>query len=345
MIRRLACILSVCTIASAVAVAQPKKPDPKAPAPAKDAPKPDAGSGSATPAPPPEEPPPKDIEGRDENPGNPGGVVVDEPKVAAPVKKKETKGYPTQEVVRPINLPANMSEVSLGPHAQLGFDDATQYAGGDALRARYGVTREVQIGLTYLFAGIYDDPATAMDDKLGFHGGKAVGLDVTILLKNWVGVRVGVPVYLKPTAFSLAIGVPMKFTFGDKYAIGGFDDLLNIKLSNFAPRFDQELFNAANAELERTNAKRSAGQLRISTFGVYQKDSKTALIGRIGFNMEDFAANSTQSDAAGGGITYFLRAGVNYTPRRYLDLGVSVGFDDLAHVGSFGPAALLAFRI
>src|SRR6188472_4434175 len=136
-----------------------------------------------------------------------------------------------------------------------------------------------------------------MDDKLGFHGGKAVGLDVTVLLQNWIGVRVGVPVYLKPTAFSLAIGAPIKFQFGDKFAIGGLDDLLNIKLSNFAPRFDQELFNATNAELDRTNATRSRGQLRISSFGVYQKNPKTALIGKLGFNMEDFHATSSQSDA------------------------------------------------
>lgn len=358
---RLLSALSICVVASAtvsIVVAQPKKaPAPKkapvapakdpAPAPgtpatpAKD-PVPAAGSGSAAPAAP-EEPPPKDIEGRDENPGSPLGITEEPPtKVVVPVKKK-VAGYPIEEYLRPINLPANMSEVGIGPHAQVGGDGA-RYAGADALRARYGITREVQLGLTYVFGGVFDDPATMADDSLGFHGGKAVGLDVTVLLQNWIGIRVGVPVYIKPVAFSLAIGVPIKFQFGDKFAIGGLDDLLNIKLKNFAPSFYQEVTNAANAELERTNATRSNGQLRISGYGVFQYRPKTAFIGRLGFNMEDFTATSTQSNA-GGGITYFLRAGVQHSPRKYLDLGLSLGFDDLATYGSFGPAGTLAFRI
>lgn len=357
-VRRLVSILSVCTIASAsVVVAQPKKapapakPDAKkAPPPAPTpTPTPAPGSGSAsgsaaTPAPPPDEPPPKDIEGRDENPGNPGGTTVDPNanKIVAPVKKKNP-GYPIEEYARPINLPQNMSEVSIGPHAQLGFGDDVAYAGGDALHARFGATRSVQLGLTYLFAGIFDDPGD-QSDKLGFHGGKAVGLDVTVLLANWIGVRVGVPVYLKPVAFSLTLGAPIKFQLGDKFAIGGLDDLLNIKLKRFAPTFYQEAQNATNAALDETNTTLSNGELRISAFGVYQRDRKTAFVGKLGFQLEDFTANSGQS-MNGGGISYFIRAGVQYSPRKYLDLGVSLGFDDLAHPGSLGPAGLLALRI
>jgi hypothetical protein len=342
---RLVSLLSVCVVVSAtvsVVVAQPK---PKAPvAPAKDpAPAPDPGSGSAAAPAPVEEPPPEDIEGRDENPGAPGGITEEPPTVVVPVKQKAS-GYPIEEYLRPINLPANMSEVSIGPHAQLGAGSGAVYAGADALRARYGITREVQLGLTYVLAGIYDDPAS-VDDGLGFHSGKAVGLDVTVLLANWIGVRVGVPFYIKPVAFSLAIGVPIRFVLADKFTVGGLDDLLNIKLKNFAPSFYQELTNAVNAQLEDTNAVRSDGQLRISGYGIYQHRPKTAFIGRIGFNMEDFAATQTQSDAAGGGLTYFLRAGVQHSPRKFLDLGISVGFDDLAEVGSFGPAGFLAFRI
>ncbi len=343
---RLLASLSICLVASAtvsVVVAQPAK----APvAPAKDpAPAPATGSGSGSAAPAaPEEEPPKDIEGRDENPGNPMGIGTEEPpKVVVPAKTEKRSGYPIEEYLRPINLPANMSEVSIGPHAQVGGNGA-KYAGADALRARYGITREVQLGLTYVLGGIYDDPATP-EDKQGFHSGKAVGLDVTVLLTNYLGIRVGVPVYIKPVAFSLAIGVPLRFQLGDKFTVGGLDDFLNIKLKNFAPTFYQEVQNAANAELDRTNARRSKGQLRVTSYGIYQYRTKTAFIGRLGFNMEDFASTSTQSDAAGGGLTYFLRAGVQHSPRKFLDLGLSLGFDDLAEYGSFGPAGFLAFRI
>jgi hypothetical protein len=356
MIRRLLSTTSICVVASVtmgVVLAQPKKAPEKTPAPAKKAPAPAkapapvpaAGSGSAAPAAP-DEPPPKDMEGRDENPGRAGGLTVEaEPPKVVVVAKKKPAGYPIEEYLRPINLPSNMSEVALGPHAQLGAGDGAKYQFSDALRARYGITRQVQLGLTYVLGGVFDDPATMTEDKLGAHGGKAVGLDVTVLLTDQIGIRVGVPVYIKPVAVSLQIGVPMKFQLGDKFAIGGFDDLLNIKIAKFAPSFYQEAINAQAVENERTDAVQSKGALRISTFGVFQRDKKTAFVGRLGFNMEDFASTSTQSDAAGGGLTYFLRAGVQYSPRRYLDLGISLGFDDLATFGSFGPAALFAARI
>src|SRR5262249_40730440 len=151
-------------------------------------------------------------------------------------------GYPTEEYLRPITLPQNMSEVSLSPHMVINDDARGGYSGGDALRARYGITRQVQLGLTYVFAASYHDPAKAnpaMDDPgpLGVHGGKAVGLDITVLLQNWIAVRVGVPVYISPVAVSLQLGAPLKFQLFDNLAIGGMDDFLNIKLSRFAPNF------------------------------------------------------------------------------------------------------------
>jgi hypothetical protein len=363
MIRRLLSLSSVCVVASVtigVTLAQPKKaPDNKpAPAPAKaptpakgtpaPAPTPNAGSGSgsATPAPPDEGPPPKDMEGRDENPGNPGGVGVDEPKKdvkATVVPKKKTAGYPIEEAARPINLPQNMSEVAIGPHAQLGIGSGDVYKGADALRARYGITRRVQLGFTYMLFGGYDDPVTT-DDKIGLHSGKAGGFDVTVLLEDWIGVRVGAPFYIKPVAASLSIGVPLRFRLNEKYTVGGMDDLLNIKLYKFAPSFYHEANNAQAVQNDDTMTTQSRGQLRFSGYGIMQYDRKTAFIGRLGFQLEDFTATRTQSNA-GGGIAYFIRAGVQYSPRKWFDAGIFLGFDDLATIGSFGPSAILAARI
>ena len=82
-----------------------------------------------------EDPPPGDIEGRDENPDAPRGIGVEtKPVVEKPVKAKRGS-YPIEEAMRPITLPQNMSEVGIGPHAQL-----SPYQGSDALRARYGIT-------------------------------------------------------------------------------------------------------------------------------------------------------------------------------------------------------------
>jgi hypothetical protein len=348
-VRRLVSVLCVVLVASAttVVVAQPKggakkAPAPKGPvAPAKDAapPAPAAGSGSAAPATGSdagsavqmaEDPPPSDMEGINENPDAPKGTGDGSAAVTvvAPVKKKS--GYPIEESQRPITLPQNMSEISLAPHAQVnGRVGAT-----DALRARYGITRQVQLGLTYVLYGAFDDPKTLTTDKVGFHPGKAVGLDVTVLLQDWLAVRVGVPVYIDPVAVGLTLGAPMKFIFTDKFALGGMDELLTFKIRKFAPTFYQEAQNAAYAAAP-SGTITSDGALRPTVFGQYQQAPKMVLYGRLGVNFEDF----------GNDATAFIRAGFNYTPRRYLDVGLSLGFDDLSVAKSFAPAGFIALRI
>ncbi len=373
--RRLLTVLGLALIASAgVAAAQPKpaakKTAPKAKkaplAPAKDAGSPAGGaqgaagtgatpapadSGAKSPAPPApagaegtavqmtEDPPPSDITGTTENPDAPRSLVDPESAtVVATVAPARKIGYPIEEVARPITLPQNLSEVSVAPHAVV-----SPYAGSTALRARYGITAKIQLGLTYVLGGIFDDPSTR-ESKQGFHPGKAVGLDVTVMLKDWVGVKVGLPVYISPLAVSIALGAPIKFMFGDKLALGGLDDLLNIRINRFAPTFYQELQNATNAFDTTTNTIKSQGELRVSLFGIYQYRPNLAIIARTGIQMEDFATGKTDG-CVGECLTTFIHAGVSFSPRKYLDLGGSIGFDDLAHGGSFAPAGFLAFRI
>ncbi|MDQ3367713.1 MAG: hypothetical protein M3680_20005 [Myxococcota bacterium] len=335
------CLVLSGSVASRFAYAQPKKQPAPAPAPA---PMPDAPVDA-----PPVEEPPGDIEGRDENPDAPRGTTTAVgTTVVVPVQQPRT-GYPIEEALRPITLPRNMAEVSLEPRAALGVGADSRYRGSAALRARYGITREIQLGLTYVAGGIYDDPTT-VSDKVGFHPGKAIGLDVTVLVRDWIGVRVGVPVWIyRPEAggapaIGLTLGAPLKFQFGEKFAVGGLDDLLSIRLSKFAPTFEYEHLNANRAADDDTNTFVSRGFFRISGYGIYQRSPKLALIGRAGITLEDFTSTGTQSDA-GGGMIYMLRAGLSYTPRPFVDVGFSLGFDDLSELGSFGPAALIAIRI
>jgi len=290
-----------------------------------------------------DEPPPKDMNGTDENPDAPRALSSDDQqqvKATAPAPKKKT-GYPVEEALRPITLPQNLSEVAIDPHA-----DVSPYYGSTALYARYGITDQIQIRLTYLWAGIYADPAT-MGSSTAFHPGKAVGLDATYMLQSWVGVKLGVPVYLDPVAVSLAIGAPMKFTFGDKFAIGGLDDLLNITLHNFAPSFTNEYLNAVGVANVTSNTGQDRGHVRFSFYGVMQYQPNLAIIGRFGVD-DDLGAGGGGSSAGGmnlSGTTTFVRAGLQLSPRPFLDLGASIGFDDLGHGGSFDPELYLALRI
>lgn len=320
-----------------VALAQPTQGDP---APAKE---PEAGSaapaGEGSAVAPIEDAPPSDMEGTSENPESPRGV--DTPAApAAPAAPTTPAGYPIEEALRPIVLPANMAEVSIAPHFQI-----DPYSGTDALRARYGITNQIQLGLTYVMYGVYDDPAT-IKKHYAFHVGKAAGLDLTVLLKNWVALRIGVPVYFDPFAISVRIDAPMKFRFGDKFAIGVLDDFLNIAIpagAEFAPDFYQESRNAAAANRDTTNSTQSRGRIRISGFADYQYKPNLALVGRVAIDVDDFSTN--KNTAGFGGVTTLIRAGAQITPKKWIDLGANVGWDDLSKVGSFGLQGYLALRI
>jgi hypothetical protein len=291
--------------------------------------------------------PPPDMDGTSEDPDAPRTIGSQTTVTATVVpEKKATAGYPTEEVLRPITLPRNMSEVSIGPHAALGLGEGP-YRGSDTLRARYGITRTIQLGLQYALGGVYDDPQT-MESKIGLHTGKALGLDVTVLLKDWIGVRAGIPIYIdRPVAVSLALGAPLRFVITDKLAIGGLDDVLNVALNpdRFAPTFEQEAVNASRSAAADINTILPRGYLRFAGWVAYQRDPKLAIIGRIGVTLEDFVATGTQSNAAGAGAKTHLRGGFQYTLKKYLDLGFALGFDDLSDLSSFGPYGHLAFRI
>lgn len=338
-LRRLVSVSSVVVIATGAAIAQPKNDA----APAADA---ASATGSALPAAgttvePIEDAPPADMEGRDENPDAPRGTAATVTATVEPVATKSA-GYPVELALRPITLPANMSEVSIEPHITVSPAD-----GPGLLRARYGITPKVQLGLTYVFGGVYDDPATPMTKDYDFHPGKAGGLDVTVLLKNWAAVRVGLPVFLDPFAMGLTIGVPLKFHVTDRFAIGGMDDLLNIALpfgAEFAPSFTSARFNAAASEADATGSTQSRGLMRFSGYGIYQQKANLAIIGQLAIELEDFAQNRGSSGF--GGTTTSIHGGVSFSPKRFLDVGGMLGFDDLARMpDSFTLTGFAAVRI
>lgn len=252
--------------------------------------------------------------------------------------------YPSQEVLRPITLPAGLSEVAITPHGELDvpLGSTAGWESGTTIHARYGITPQLQLGATYVLEGAYHDPLSAAHE-LAIHPGAAVGLDATAMIRERLAVKLGVPIYLDPVAVALQFGLPVKLTFGDKLAIGGLDDLLEIKLVRFPPSLYLEGDNALAAANDLHHTRQSRGDLRISGYGIYQQARTVAWIGRLGVAAHDF---STDRDATGyGGVAVSARAGIDWTPRPWLDLGFSLGFDDLRHAGTFGPAGYLGVRI
>ena len=336
---RLIPVVSAVVLTGGVALAQSKKAPAPAPATPAAPAAPAAGAGAGSAVAPIEDTPPADMEGTNEDPDAPRGDETPVTTVTAPTPMKKT-GYPIEETLRPITLPQNMAEVSISPHFMV-----SPYNGGDTLRARFGITRQVQLGLSYVFAGVYDDPSTLDTKKKAFHVGKTGGFDVTVLVTNWLGVRVGLPVYFDPFAMSVTAGAPLKFVF-DKLAIGGMDDVLNIKIIQFAPRYDYEYFNHASSFALDSNSEQSRGLLRFSGFVAYQQKPNLAILGRIGIQSDLGAGGSSATGASGTSeTTTFIKAGIQATPKKFLDVGILAGFEDLSRKGSFGLTGILAVRI
>jgi len=324
--------------AGSLAHAQAKQPAP-APAPAP------AGAGEGSAVQPIEDEPPADMEGTSEDPDAPRGTIDSTPTATTttttaavePVVKKS--GYPIEEAERPITLPVNMAELSIAPHFM-----SDPFTFSDALRARYGITRQVQLGLTYVYGGAFDDPTTTASDRK-FKAGKTAGFDVTVLITNFLAVKVGLPVYFDPFAMSFAAGAPLKFRFG-KFALGGMDDIVNIRIKEFAPRYDYEQFNQVVAEALDANTETSRGYIRFSAYGIYQKSANLAIIGRVGIENDLGSGGSSGLGTGGGsGATTFLKGGVQFSPKKFFDIGALAGFEDLSRKGSFGLTGFLAVRI
>jgi hypothetical protein len=295
------------------AFAQPAKQPAPDPAPAPDGKEVDLPEDSA---------PSADPSGVNENPDAPRGVPTAGVgvSVAPPPPPEVRTGYPIEETLRPITLPALTSEAAFDVR-----NNIRPYTTNTTLRGRFGITRQWQVGLEYNIGGFYDDPGTVTEDKVKFNTGKSIGIDVTYLLFNWLGLRAALPFYLDPFAMGITIGAPMKFRITDKFAFGGFGDFLSIKFAKFVPSTQNELYNEVNAIASESGTVDSAGAIHISGFATYQVKPNIAIGGDLGIHFEDFS----QRD-----VPYSLHFRGQYSTSNKLDFGGALGIGDLGDAGN-----------
>lgn len=281
-----------------------------------------------------EDTPPEDMEGTSENPDAPKNVneeVVEGP--AAP--KAVRTGYPIEEVLRPITLPAVMTEIGLDVRSN--FDPVDTEFG---LRARFGITKQAQIGVRYGIGGLYEDAATM---KNGFNTGKAFGLDFTYLVFDWMAGHITLPMYVDPFAMSVTLGAPMKFTFKEKFSIVALDDFLEIRIIKFIPSLTNESVNEANVALNMTNTSLRSSNVYLRAGVIYQLQPKMAIKGNLKQTIpgggDDEASTSNETPLGIEGIFQF-------SPNAKMDVTGRLGFEDLASPGeTFGLVVAAAYRI
>jgi hypothetical protein len=300
------------------AFAQPKKKDPTPPATGDT--KPADGDGGTAVDMPEDDTPSADPSGVNENPDAPKGPVVDVDKTATvnpetPAPKPERKGYPIEETLRPITLPALMSEAGIDVRNYI-----KPYDGNTTLRGRFGITKKIQIGLEYTIGGFFDD--VGGEDKVKFNTGKSIGLDLTYSVFDWLGVRMGLPFYLDPFAMGVTLGAPLKFRIGDRFAFGGMGDFLTIRITKFVPSTTDERMNDLNSYNVDSGTATSKGSLNFTGFATWQWKPNVAIGGEFGLLYDDFNDINTP---------FSLRARAQYSTSNKLDFGALFGFGDVAN--------------
>jgi hypothetical protein len=270
-----------------------------------------------------------DDTGTEENPNAP--TILGEPAAGPSTPTLAATGYPVSEVLRPLTLPDFTSEIRL--------DLALYPSPVDlevGMRARYGITRQAQIGVRYGVGGLYND---GKKDKVGWNTGKSVEINFSYLVTNWVAPKLAVPMYVDPFTIGVTLGAPMKFRFGEHLAIVGFEDVLGFKFlkKKFLPNLDSERDNEGLAESLTTGTINSDGFIRLNVGAVYQAKPNLALTGRFGVTLDDFSDRDTASSLTGQ---------AQWTPRKRIDLIGLIGFDrlDLAS-NTFHLSGAIAVRI
>ena len=321
---------------SSPAAAQKKKKKPAPAAEPAPAPEPAAAPDpEAEPAPNPEDAPPDErtMEGVDENPGAPKAETIEQPWVAPVVTAGGTPkraGYPIEEVLRPLTLPAVTAEVAID------LRSTTFPVFGGTLRARYGITNEAQIGLRYGLGAAFD-PDGDGPDGTEFKTGKAIAVDLAYQVQPWVAAELSVPIYVDPFAIGVVLGAPVKFRFADKLALFALRDVVEIKLDGFVPSVVAEERNVGNAAALDVNAITDDGTLRFAGGAIVQLKPEVALIGSFGTEFDDFDSLDPN---------YPLDVAVQYSLSQKLDVLGRLGFEDLDNAeDSFGLRVTAQVRI
>jgi hypothetical protein len=276
--------------------------------------------------------PSDDPTGTKENPNAP--VVAGDTAVRKTPNASAAKpaGYPIEEVLRPITLPQATSEVRIDLRSTFSPGD-----GGAVLRARYGITRQAQVGLDYVIGGVFKEISASPDAKTKFNTGKAIGVEGAYLVTDWMAVHLRVPMYMQPFAIGVVLGAPMKFRFGDKLALFALDDVIDINIHNFVPSLQDERANRAAADLLMSNPVRQNGNVRLTGGAIYQIHPNLAVIGRTGVEFPDFKSQ---------GLHYPLEGILQLSRSNKLDLAARIGFDNLQDAsGTFGIQLSAAYRI
>jgi hypothetical protein len=257
---------------------------------------------------------------------------------AVAVKKvvRPTKAtYPVALIARPMTLTQNTAEISIDAPIVFGGNNDLGARATQVLRASYGVTQDIQVGVSYGFGAERLDPPEGLKS---YEAGKAFSIDGAYTeIPDHLAVTLSLPFYADPFAMSLTLGAPFRFRLGDKLAIVGGQDLIEISLNQWPVRVAEPEFNIAEATFADMPGFEavSSGAVNLQFGALIQLKPNVALSGYTRLHFEDFN---------GDDLPVPLFVGITWS-KWNVDLGGRIGFESLDDGGSFGIGLSAAYRL
>lgn len=268
-------------------------------------------------------PDPEPDEGEDEGPieepdiPDDGAVTVDdlEGGTSKTFIRYTKKTYPIEVTKRPLTLTKYQAEISLDAPFVTNEGNAAMW---QVLRGAYGITQDLEVGITYSFGLI-----NLSGEGDGFIAGKAFSFDggFTFWPQHWA-VRGSLAFYVDPDNFGMGInlGAPFRFTIGDRWAIFGLHDLLQIGIVKMPvdvanPGYNEAIVVSTGAGL----SEEPVGNLAINAGAMYQLQPNVVLYGTMGLYYPDFEQSAQ---------TFPMFLGGTWSKDAKLDVGGRLGFTD-----------------
>lgn len=243
------------------------------------------------------------------------------------------KTYPIEAVRRPLTLAAAQAEISLDSPFLAGTDSPTIW---QVLRARYGITRDLEAGITYSFGLLNLSPPEGAET---FEPGKGFSFDGAYTLwPEHLAVQASLPFYVDPDAFGMGfnLGIPFRVNLGSRWAIYGGQDLLQVRIVKMPVDPANPGYNLAIVAASAGGGEEPRGNLAINLGGMYQYRPNIVTYVTMGFRYLDF-------EDTGAPVSFF--GGATWSRHNRLDLGGRIGFFDMDTTDSFSLSVYAAYRL
>lgn len=258
---------------------------------------------------------PDDEETTGDRPDEADAVTGKDLEGPAVVKKaRPTKAtYPMAIIERPLTLTETQIEVTFEMPVLVGP------VGADAqmtqvLRGAYGITQDIQVGLSYGF-GL---------EQLGpndFEPGKAFSVDGGYaVVPGILAATISLPFYVDPFAWSVTLGAPFRLKVSDKVAFVGGQELLQIKLVEMPVSVSDPGQNIGQLAAIATSQPAPAGHLNLQLGVLYQHKPNLALSAQMGYFLTDFSSDEQMIP---------VTLGIIWSKDNKLDLGGRAGVNTL----------------